>query len=236
MKFSVKIADVTAEIIHGHEYIKELCRDYICSEEAEFSVCADENEVRELYKKGQGRATLGVCEATSIHRNLTNELAKKGVLLIHSAAIERKGKAYIFLAKSGVGKSTHIRLWQKCFPDTRVINGDKPYYRFENGKLRVYGSPWRGKEMLGENCTAVVEGICFLSRGEQNICREISKSEAVMRIFHQVLIPSDSQTQEIFMSKLDEIMSNVPMYSLYCNMDDGAAITAYGEMSKEDGK
>lgn len=38
-------------------------------------------------------------------------------LPIHASAIKYKGDAIVFSAPSGVGKSTHAKLWQKEFPE-----------------------------------------------------------------------------------------------------------------------
>ena len=42
-------------------------------------------------------------------------LIKHGGIYLHSSAIELDGKAYLFSGPSGVGKSTHTRLWREVF-------------------------------------------------------------------------------------------------------------------------
>ena len=44
------------------------------------------------------------------------------ILLQHASVIKRKGKGYLFLGKSGTGKSTHSRLWLKYIDDTELLN------------------------------------------------------------------------------------------------------------------
>ena len=156
---------------------------------------------------------------------------KHGVILIHSAVVTVDGEAYVFMAKSGVGKSTHIGLWQKVFGDRAVVlNGDKPYFTYENGTLTAHGTPWRGKEFLGSNMKAPVRGICILHRGVENEIMPATSSDAVGQIFHQVLLPRDGDDLAVLMGMLDKIIKNVPIYNLYCNMEDDAARVAYNGM------
>lgn len=45
--------------------------------------------------------------------------------------LEIDGKAYMFSAPSGTGKSTHAKLWRDCFGDrVTMINDDKPLIKF----------------------------------------------------------------------------------------------------------
>lgn len=47
-------------------------------------------------------------------------------LSIHASAVVSDGKAYLFLGKSGTGKSTHARLWLKNIPGSHLLNDDNP--------------------------------------------------------------------------------------------------------------
>ena len=48
--------------------------------------------------------------------NLCFQLSTLGkeTLVLHASAVEYKGRAYLFLGKSGTGKSTHSRMWIKA--------------------------------------------------------------------------------------------------------------------------
>ncbi len=152
---------------------------------------------------------------------------------VHSAAIAVDGKAYLFLAKSGVGKSTHIRLWQKAFgARAEVVNGDKPMLSLQGDTLTVHGSPWRGKEGLGAPISRPVSGICFLERGEENRIFPATKKEAVERVFHAVLLPKEPAGVASVMQMLDRILQTVPLYRLQCNMEPDAAFVSFEGMKE----
>ena len=72
--------------------------------------------------------------------------ARKGLLEMHASVVISEGKGYLFLGKSGTGKSTHSRLWLQHIPGTELLNDDNPILRLmPDGSARVYGSPWSGK-------------------------------------------------------------------------------------------
>ena len=69
-----------------------------------------------------------------------------GLLEMHASVVMNGGKGYLFLGKSGTGKSTHSRLWLQLIPGTELLNDDNPILRLmPDGSARVYGSPWSGK-------------------------------------------------------------------------------------------
>ncbi len=73
-------------------------------------------------------------------------------LLFHSSTIVKEGKAYLFLGKSGTGKSTHSGLWLKHTRGTRLLNDDNPVvYVTPEGTPMVSGSPWSGKTPCYKN-------------------------------------------------------------------------------------
>ena len=58
---------------------------------------------------------------------------------VHASCVSLKGRGYLFLGKSGTGKSTHSRQWLEAFPDCRLLNDDNPVLRIEDGMVSVYG-------------------------------------------------------------------------------------------------
>jgi hypothetical protein len=150
---------------------------------------------------------------------------------MHCAVIEYEGNGYAFAAQSGTGKSTHVSLWQKRFGnDVRIINGDKPIMRFYEDGLYAFGTPWCGKEGYNENDSVKLKGICFLERDTVNRISRITPKEAVTRIFHQVLTPSDLETLDALFPLLDRMLREVPCYVLGCNISEEAADVSYNGM------
>ncbi|MBE6662582.1 MAG: hypothetical protein E7606_04790 [Ruminococcaceae bacterium] len=230
--FSIRIADITVEIQNRYHYISELCEEYkVEGESADFSVSATEANIDEELSISETAVPRAYAEATCIHRQIARKLAQYDAFLLHSAVISCDGVGYAFAARSGTGKSTHIALWMKNFGSrVRVVNGDKPILRFIDGKFHVYGTPWRGKECLGENTSCILEALCFLERGAKNEIVRVTKDEALVRLFSQVYLPEDAEASAATLDLLDTFMEKTRFYLLHCNMEDEAALVSYEGM------
>ncbi len=234
MSFTVEIAGFPFKIINKYEYIEQLCRDYISDDKELFSISATDSEILSEQQQSDNLYGPDTCEAICILRKTANQLIRYGVILIHSAVVSVDDEAYVFAAKSGVGKSTHINLWLKSFGKRAVVvNGDKPFFSFKDGILLAHGSPWRGKENQGQHISVPVKGICLLERGEINSIEKADGKEIIAQMFRQVLLPDSKTDQAEFFGILNRIIASVPFYKLKCNTEPQAALVAYNAMNGE---
>ena len=229
--FTIKIANMTVEIRNRYDYVFHFCKDYIVENVAcaDLSVEVTEEEILAEMTSCDFPITTGYAESVCVYRSICQKIpVLQEAFLFHGAVIECDGRGYVFAARSGTGKSTHIALWQKRFGSrVRVINGDKPIMRFEDGCLYAYGTPWCGKERLQTNASVPVAGICFLERAENNEIARIAPADAVIRVFQQVLTPTDLQSVDVMFPLLDRMLAQIPCYLLKCNMEEEAAEVSY---------
>ena len=228
--FCIRIADLPVGIDNRYQYVSELCREYKTEDAPLFTVSATNEEILE---EGKGNACYspGYCESLSIYRKICCRIARYDAFLMHAAVVAVDSSAYAFAAPSGTGKSTHIRLWTELFGDrARVVNGDKPIFRFVGDVLYACGTPWRGKEMQGSNIMCPVRGICFLEQSPENRIRRLSTDEISGRLFRQILIPKEEQDFNYFWPLLEKMISSVDFYLLQCNQEPEAARLSYYTM------
>ncbi|MBQ4600755.1 MAG: hypothetical protein IJB17_03910 [Oscillospiraceae bacterium] len=154
-------------------------------------------------------------------------------LLLHSSAVVMDGRAYLFSASSGTGKSTHTRLWQQVFGADRaqIINDDKPALRQIDGVWYAYGTPWSGKSTTSLNLRVPIAGICFLKQGKTNEIRKISAADAAFRVLEQTIRPKNSILTAMLLESVDKLVSQVETYEMQCNMEPEAAMLSYQTMS-----
>ena len=153
------------------------------------------------------------------------QLALFNGLMLHSSCVEYKGKAYLFSAPSGTGKSTHTHLWLKYLDGCRIINDDKPAIRIIDGVAYAFGTPWSGKTDENINEGVPIGGICFLGRGENKIKR-IPGIAALKPFMDQTVRPRNKELMNNMLETLNIILSKVPIYQMTCDMSEDAVRTA----------
>lgn len=146
-------------------------------------------------------------------------------LLTHSSAVIYKGRAYLFLGKSGTGKSTHSRMWLNAIEDVTLMNDDHPVIRVgEDGIPVAYGSPWSGKTRCYKNICAPVGGIVRISRAPHNKARRLSPIQS----YASLMTSCSGMTWEKPLADgkdraLQAVVSKVPCWVMECLPDEDAA-------------
>lgn len=166
----------------------------------------------------------GYLESLAFYRQFCTAAARENVILFHSSAISVDGRAYLFAAPSGTGKSTHVRLWRELLGDRAVmINDDKPLVRVDDGGITVYGTAWTGKHRLGANISAGVAGIVFLTRSENNYIIPLTSGEALPLMAAQTFRPTETEGLLSVMDSVAKMARKIPAYRLGCNISEEAA-------------
>lgn len=141
---------------------------------------------------------------------------------LHSSAVVLEGKAYLFSADSGVGKSTHTEKWCRLFGAT-YLNDDKPALRLQNGVWMAYGTPWSGKYDISTPRGVPLGGIAFLQRAQENRICPMTSERAVTQIMQQSMWRLGMNQMERQLALVDKLVRQVPIWELYCRNDDDAA-------------
>ena len=89
-----------------------------------------------------------------------------------------------------------------------------------------------GKEKYGSQCSAPIQAVCFIERGEQNEIRRIGDKEVVDRVFHQLFLPEHPETLITFMGLADDIVRKLSFFVLKCNISMEAVQVAYKALSE----
>lgn len=235
--FKIKIAKLVIEIDNKYNFVKKQCFDYIVdnNEKTDFVVNASDESIKSEREISNNKFSDGYLESVCVYRNIANILPKYNAFVLHAAVVCVDNFAYAFSAKSGVGKSTHIRLWRKLLGEkVSVINGDKPIIRIIDGKVYAFGTPWCGKEGYNNNSFALLKSLCFIERDELNSIELMDNSNAVKKIMHQIFIPKNKENISELLYLLDYTFKNIDIWKLKCNMDISAAKLSYNTM--KDGK
>lgn len=256
MDFKIGLAGRTVGVTSIYNEVYELCRDYIVTAENEdFHVTTSEDDIDfERVKSIREAIYEGIepvdyekpyCETLAVYRKIAVELLKYDTWLMHGAVVgvkldsvaEDSGQAVLFTAQSGVGKTTHMKLWLENIPGALVVNGDKPLIRYISDKscdanfvgerCDVCGTPWAGKEGFQTNEIMPLKAICFLERGDTNLIERVRFEEVYPMLIQQTYRPTDPQAMEKTMKLILKLGKTIPFYRMKCTMNPEAARVAY---------
>ncbi len=144
--------------------------------------------------------------------------------LFHASVVSYEGKAYMFLGKSGTGKSTHSRLWLKYIEGTELVNDDNPVVRIIDDEARVYGSPWSGKTPCYRNIDYPIGGFVKLKQAPMNEIRRMKAVEAYVALAMSISGMRWNKQMGDGLHQTENLLTAiVPVWHLSCLPDQNAA-------------
>lgn len=240
-EFTIQIAGHPVGVCAGFASTRDYCRNYLTGDAPVFSITVtpedlstqqrllDEEAEREGFRRR--KFTEPFLERTAIQYGIAGFLFSQNILLLHGSALTVDGRGYLFMAKSGTGKSTHTRFWREMLGERcRMVNDDKPFVEIAENGILLHGSPWSGKHGLDSNISVPLRGICFLRRGVENRIGSMEAEEALPFLLHEAQSPDLPGREETFHSLVWKLSKTVPLYQMTCTKTPGAARVAFEAM------
>ena len=241
-QFDMKIAGHVGRVHALFESTRDYCKNYLTEEAPEFSVTVTAEDLAfeqaELLAEAKAEGmkprkfTDPFLDRAAIQRKFAEYLFGHDILLCHGSTVAVDGKAYLFTAKCGTGKSTHTRLWRQVFGDrARMVNDDKPFLILTESGVLACGAPWSGKHGLDTNITVPLAGICILERGAENVIRPIPAEDALPRLLHETFCPAGQEDR--FHELVTQLAETTPLWRMACTKDPEAAQIAHRAMGAQ---
>jgi hypothetical protein len=242
--FSMEIAGLVVRVQPMFQSTREYCRPYLTEKEPDFYVHITSEDLvfeqmlleREAVEEGLKirKFKEPFLERSTIQRRVADYLVGRNTLMLHGSTVAVVGKAYLFTAPCGTGKSTHTRLWRELFGERAImVNDDKPFLQITSDCVLTYGSPWSGKHGLASNVCVPLHGICLLHRGSENLIHRADVKSLTDMLYRQIHIPEDASLAEKTFSLVDTLAEMVPLWEMHCNKELDAAKVAYSAMSQD---
>lgn len=231
-----KIAGLSVDMGYKYETMQKQAQAYRVDEvcdRPDMKIYIPDELIEQKHKEEPG-LTLDNCEYLYTGSAFYSGLLYFGGFMLHSSAVIMDGKAYLFTADSGTGKSTHTSLWQKAFgkEKAQILNDDKPAIRIGADGIFACGTPWSGKTDLNINKIVPLGAIGFLERSEENWIERKTGGEVLAKLLKQTVRPPEEKEMDALLKYVDIVLKEVPVYSLGVNMTTDAAKMAYDVMSK----
>ena len=241
-EFKMKIAGHTALVRSRFDSTRDYCSAYLTEEEPEFTITVTPEDLTaqqaELLAeaKAEGmkprRFTDPFLDRAAIQQAFADWLFHRDILLCHGSTVAVDGRAYLFTARCGTGKSTHTRLWREVFGGQAVmVNDDKPFLILTENGVLACGAPWSGKHGLDSNITVPLAGICILERGPENTIRPADPREVLPRLLHETHCPPGQEAR--FQELVERLAVQTNLWHMECTRDKEAAQVAHRAMSSK---
>ena len=229
MEFTVCLAGKNIAVTSIFDEVYDLCRNYLTDASPDIAVKVTPEDI--VYEKRlnireseiEGIQVVdykdSYLETLAVYRKIATKMLDFDTFLMHGAVVAVGEKAWLFTAPSGTGKTTHINLWLKNITGSYVVNGDKPLIHIGD-ECTVYGTPWAGKEGMNRNIGIRLCGIVILNRGDENHIEKVPMTQILPVLIQQSYRPKTRLELEKTLSLLSRLGRKIPMYQLYCNMND----------------
>lgn len=159
--------------------------------------------------------------------------------VIHSASLLYQGRAWLFAAPSGTGKSTHTGLWNQVL-QAPLINGDLNLLAMDGETPFVHGLPWCGTSGISNTGSYPLGGIILLRQAEKNYVEALSEDRKQLLVMQRFISPAWSKKQqEANLSFAGRLLPHIFICRLHCTKEVSAvyvikqAIDSYLEMQIE---
>ena len=153
---------------------------------------------------------------------MERHMMDRDALVLHCAYMQREGKAILFSAPSGTGKTTQATLWEK-HRGTRVVNGDKSLLRCVDGVWTANGWPVCGSSQVCHDESMPVRAIVMLSQGKENAIERLAPFAAFSQIYSQITVNFwNRDAQQRAMDLIEQLVTQAPVYHLRCTISEEA--------------
>lgn len=177
--------------------------------------------------------TLAAVRSSSIPNGITARVVMSAMMLprrmiqhssfiLHSSYICHNGKAILFTAPSGTGKSTQADLWCRL-RGAELLNGDRSGVMTTPEGVFVHGVPFNGSSGVSKNVTAPLAAIVYLSQAPTTTITRQTGLRAFRSIWEGCTVDLwDSALAAACTDLVLDVVRQVPVFHLACTPDESA--------------
>jgi hypothetical protein len=149
---------------------------------------------------------------------LTRLLLPSPGFLLHAATVVRDGKAYVFMGRSGAGKSTVASLSRRG----SVLTDEISLLRRIEGTWYAYGTPFWGEfRAAGQNRRVPLERVFALAQARANRTAPLPAREALAGLLGNTLFFSANRRErELLLRAQVSLIESVPVERLEFRRDE----------------
>lgn len=233
-----ELPDVKGEVSRCYQVDQIALNVYLSKDGCDVVVCSESGKEYKFRARRQW---------TSIEMNLTFEDKEEyGILnyllmlafiyssslsdtvLLHASCVRYDRWGIAFLGNSGVGKSTHSRLWLEHIAGASLLNDDQPAVRLIDGVAYLYGTPWSGKTHCYKNERVCLNTLFLMKQADENEIIPLSPFIAFRRLLASCsMMQEERVTFNCIVKTLVAIAENFHVYEMKNKPEKEAVELAY---------
>lgn len=156
-----------------------------------------------------------------------------GGVILHASYIEWEGRAIVFTAPSGTGKSTQAELWKR-HRGAQIINGDRAVLMPRQGAVFAAGLPFSGSSRYCLNRTLPLAAVVYLKQAPETKIHRLGGVEAFRRVWEGCCVNAWNRADVAGAAAAAEaVLGSVPVYELACTPDVSAVEALEQELRKQ---
>ena len=153
---------------------------------------------------------------------LEKRLYKRNRFLFHCTFLSYRSESILFTGPSGAGKSTQGGLWEE-HRGARIVNGDRALLSFGPSGLIAEGFPVCGSSEICFLETRRVRCIVVVRQAKENRVEPVKGVKAWSLLYPQLMVNSwNRDFVEKASTFLERVLSEIPVYELFCDISEGA--------------
>ena len=143
-------------------------------------------------------------------------------IVFHGVVLEWRNFGVVFCAASGVGKTTHTRMWRDHEGAT-ILNGDRALCRKEAECWYAYGAPWCGSSKEYKNSKVPLKVIVILEQADKNEVEVLSSAQGALELMSLAFAPDwNMELMNYAFDSIDHIVQNIMILKLKCRPEQEA--------------
>ena len=159
-------------------------------------------------------------------------ITQRGGFLLHASYIIWNGRAILFTAPSGTGKSTQADLWCRL-RDAELINGERAVVTVSEDGLFAWGIPFSGSSGVGKNAVAPLAAIVSLSQAPATTISRLKGLRAFRQVWEGCCVNTwNREDMERCTRTVSDAITEVPVFHLACTPDESAVRALEFELEK----
>ena len=154
--------------------------------------------------------------------NAAHLVNQAGGCILHCSYIAHQGKAILFTAPSGTGKSTQAELW-KTHRGADIINGDRAAVRMVEGVPMAQAIPFAGSSPYCLNRDLPLAAVVYLGQAETPSVQPLRGAQAFRSVWEGCTVNLwDAGDIALATQAITQLVQAIPVLRLDCPPDRSA--------------